>query len=75
MAALRMHGFAECRGPMAEASKGTGHSRQGRGVRHIPISPARLLQALETASAQRRRTAHSCNSHLKAPRRRLEPAC
>ena len=74
MAALRMHDFAECDGPMAEASKGTGHSRSGRGMRHIPISPARLLQAPETASARRRRTTHSCNGSLKAPRRRLQAA-
>ena len=75
MAALRMHDIAECRGPMAEASKGTGHSRSGGGMRHIPISSARLLQAPETASAQRQRTTHSCNSHLKALRRRLQAAC
>ena len=71
---FRMHGLAEGHGPMAEASKDTGHSMSGRGVRHIPISPARLLRASETASARRRRTTHSCNGHLKAPRRRLEAA-
>ena len=71
---LRMHGLAEGHGPMAEASKGTGHSRSGRGVRHIPISAARLLRASETASARRRRTTHSGNGHLKAPRRQLEAA-
>ena len=74
MAALRMHGLAECDGPMAEASKRTGHSRSGRGVRRIPISPAQLLRAPETASAQRRRTTHSCNGTLKGPRRRLQAA-